>query len=91
MADIFKSSTKKCILLWFFVLSNLITCVLQHTSLALLKEMLFALDLAVKKGTDDDKKSADRLQRRYNGNYINNVLENWAESDVVCTHNACPD
>ena len=38
--------------------------VLQHESLALLKEMLFALDMALYVGTPADKKAADRLQRR---------------------------
>ncbi len=38
--------------------------VLQHESLALLKELLFALDLALYVGTPGDKKAADRLQRR---------------------------
>ena len=37
---------------------------LQHESLALLKELLFALDLALYVGTPADKKAADRLQRR---------------------------
>ncbi|BDA45591.1 Topoisomerase 1-associated factor 1 at N-terminal half [Coccomyxa sp. Obi] len=37
---------------------------LQHASLALLKEMLFTLDLAQRTGHDADKKAADRLQRR---------------------------
>lgn len=39
-------------------------CFLQHESLALLKELLFALDLALYVGTPADKKAADRLQRR---------------------------
>ena len=38
---------------------------MQHESLALLKEMLYALDLALYVGTSADKKAADRLQRRY--------------------------
>ena len=38
--------------------------VLQHESLGMLKEMLFALDLALHVGTPADKKAADRLQRR---------------------------
>ena len=38
--------------------------VMQHESLALLKEMLYALDLALYVGTPADKKAADRLQRR---------------------------
>ena len=37
---------------------------LQHESLGMLKEMLFALDLALLVGTPADKKAADRLQRR---------------------------
>ena len=37
---------------------------LQHESLALLKELLFALDLALYVGTPADKRAADRLQRR---------------------------
>jgi len=38
--------------------------VVQHESLALLKELLFALDLALYVGTPADKRAADRLQRR---------------------------
>ncbi|KAL3161372.1 hypothetical protein ABBQ32_010265 [Trebouxia sp. C0010 RCD-2024] len=37
---------------------------MQHESLGMLKEMLFALDLALHVGTPADKKAADRLQRR---------------------------
>ncbi|CAD7696779.1 unnamed protein product [Ostreobium quekettii] len=37
---------------------------LQRASLGLLKELLFALHLAHKQGTDADKKAANRLQRR---------------------------
>ncbi|KAL0021485.1 hypothetical protein WJX79_010302 [Trebouxia sp. C0005] len=37
---------------------------MQHESLALLKELLFALDLALYVGTPADKRAADRLQRR---------------------------
>ncbi|KAA6419916.1 MAG: hypothetical protein FRX49_10106 [Trebouxia sp. A1-2] len=36
---------------------------MQHESLALLKELLFALDLALYVGTPADKRAADRLQR----------------------------
>ena len=49
---------------------NLVLCsnnnlgVVQHESLALLKELLFALDLALYVGTPADKRAADRLQRR---------------------------
>lgn len=39
-------------------------CIVQHESLGMLKEMLFALDLALHVGTPADKKAADRLQRR---------------------------
>ncbi len=38
--------------------------VVQHESLALLKELLFALDLALYVGNPADKRAADRLQRR---------------------------
>ena len=50
--------------------NNLVLCssnnlgVVQHESLALLKELLFALDLALYVGTPTDKRAADRLQRR---------------------------
>lgn len=46
--------------------SNLATVnwVLQDTALSLLREMLMLLDLAARAGTDDDKRAADRLQRR---------------------------
>lgn len=37
---------------------------MQHNTLALLKEMLMTLDLAIYVGTAADKKAADRLQRR---------------------------
>ncbi|KAL0032107.1 hypothetical protein WJX77_005423 [Trebouxia sp. C0004] len=37
---------------------------MQHESLALLKELLFALDLALYMGTPADNRAADRLQRR---------------------------
>ena len=37
----------------------------QHESLGMLKEMLFALDLALHVGTPADRKAADRLQRRH--------------------------
>lgn len=37
---------------------------LQAASLGLLKELMFALDAAVRLGTDDDRDAADRLQRR---------------------------
>ena len=37
---------------------------LQHASLALLKEMLFTLDLAHQAGNALDRKASDRLQRR---------------------------
>ena len=38
---------------------------MQHTCLALLKEMLMTLDLAHQQGSSADRKAADRLQRRY--------------------------
>ena len=50
--------------LWLDVLHHMILFVMQHESLALLKEMLYALDLALFVGTTADKKAADRLQRR---------------------------
>ena len=43
---------------------NQVTIVLQHESLGMLKEMLFALDLALHVGSPADKRAADRLQRR---------------------------
>jgi len=36
----------------------------QHLTLAMLKEMLFTLDLAVDTGTDADRAAANRLQRK---------------------------
>lgn len=47
--------------------SNLATVnwALQDTSLSLLREMLMLLDLAARAGTDEDRRAADRLQRRY--------------------------
>jgi len=36
----------------------------QHLTLAMMKEMLFTLDLAVDTGTDADRAAANRLQRK---------------------------
>ena len=40
------------------------SCCLQHSTLALLKEMLFTLDIAVDCGNSADRAAADRLQRK---------------------------
>ena len=55
----------------------------QHSTLAMLKEMLFTLDLAVDTGTDADRAAADRLQRKCELSHHQRCFATLALVDMV--------